>query len=712
MDYIANVENSEIDVSGIRTVLVQGDSSYPIIRFVLDPSLTGLSWRVRGTYTDTNIPVLSPEITPTETASAVTLDWSVSSDFTTYDGDMQLVLVGANDTGTTVVKALAEITIQKDWSIGTTATITLNLFEQLMAQANAAISKYPIITNGDWYVWNVTAGEYQDTGVAASSQWKSGTGITGTSTTPTAFAGSGIAMSNVGDMYLNASTSNTYRCTESGAAAVALWVYVSNIKGATGATGAGVATGGTANQLLYKTDGTDYNTGWKTLVPSDIGAADQTTISMLNNGGVFSGGAVTAQGTPNQTVAVSAGSVLTPEGKRYPFDAVSSLAASAADGTNPRIDIVYVSSVGVVTYLAGTAALSPAHPATPANGTLLAYVARAAGDNTIAAADIIDERAYTLWTKGKTINVFGDSQSDTGVKANAWPSLLPARLGVTVNNYAVSGKQIGGATGYAATMATYTSAADINLVMCGINDYWGNRVIGKSSSTDTAEFYGAVNVMFKYISEHWPRALNCVLLGPRVESYYTGTYGTDRLYQYIEYKVAKKYGFLVIDLYSALPNYNPAIAALKALYCTDGMHADAVYQPTIADIVANYIANKRCDAFPPSIFNVSNGCTIVASGGSSVANAWLDTNDIVHFRYTGTALPAANIVSYHVNLVTIPSFLYTDITTLMHIAGSLTLSAIYGMLPYNNGSVGFDYYSSTSDPFNISVCASWKAGYI
>ena len=40
MDYIASVENSVIDVSGIRTVLVQGDTAYPVIRFVLDPSLT------------------------------------------------------------------------------------------------------------------------------------------------------------------------------------------------------------------------------------------------------------------------------------------------------------------------------------------------------------------------------------------------------------------------------------------------------------------------------------------------------------------------------------------------------------------------------------------------------------------------------------------------------------------------------------------------
>ena len=119
-----------------------------------------------------------------------------------------------------------------------------------------------------------------------------------------------------------------------------------------------------------------------------------TTFSMINGGGVFTGGAVTAQGSPDQTVAVSAGSIITPEGKRYAFGASATLAASAADGTHPRIDIVYVTSAGVVTYLAGTAAASPAQPATPSNGTILAAITRAANDNTIATSDITDQRDF------------------------------------------------------------------------------------------------------------------------------------------------------------------------------------------------------------------------------------------------------------------------------------------------------------------------------
>ena len=141
--------------------------------------------------------------------------------------------------------------------------------------------------------------------------------------------------------------------------------------------------------------------------------ASPATIAMINGGGVFTGGSVTAQGTPNQTVAVSAGSIITPDGKRYAFDAVASLAATAADATNPRIDIVYASSAGVVTYLAGTAAASPSQPATPSNGTILAAITRAANDNAISTAEIEDQRDFIT-----TANDFEDVNGVT--EASNW----------------------------------------------------------------------------------------------------------------------------------------------------------------------------------------------------------------------------------------------------------------------------------------------------
>lgn len=70
------------------------------------------------------------------------------------------------------------------------------------------------------------------------SRWTEGTAITGTSTTPTVFSGTGISDVLAEDMYLNTDTGNAYRCTTGGVATVAKWVYACNLKGIKGDTGA------------------------------------------------------------------------------------------------------------------------------------------------------------------------------------------------------------------------------------------------------------------------------------------------------------------------------------------------------------------------------------------------------------------------------------------------------------------------------------------
>lgn len=93
----------------------------------------------------------------------------------------------------------------------------------------------------------------------ASGKWYSGTAITGTSTTATIFSGSGISSAIVGDMYLNTSTSNTYRCTTAGAASAAKWVYVANIQGEDGPQG----DPGEDGRMLYATCSTAATTAAK-----------------------------------------------------------------------------------------------------------------------------------------------------------------------------------------------------------------------------------------------------------------------------------------------------------------------------------------------------------------------------------------------------------------------------------------------------------------
>lgn len=105
------------------------------------------------------------------------------------------------------------------------------------------------------------------------SQWYAGTGITGTSTTATAFADSGVANARVNDMYLNTSTGNTYKCTVAGNATNAKWIYAGNIKGVqgdkgnTGATGNGISKA----DITYASSSSNTSaptSGWQSTPPS------------------------------------------------------------------------------------------------------------------------------------------------------------------------------------------------------------------------------------------------------------------------------------------------------------------------------------------------------------------------------------------------------------------------------------------------------------
>jgi hypothetical protein len=207
MSYLATVTNSVIDTANIKNLLVQGESTHPQIVFSLSPTLTGLTWYVRATYLSFNLTTESSAITPVEGEAAVTVTWDVDASFTTLYGAMQLVLVGLSGE-TTNVRAVGYVNVARDWSGETQGAITLDLFEQLMAQAETTIAKYPYVdeTTGNWFNWNPSLGAFEDTGVHAQ-------GIQG-------------------------------------------------IQGETGATGAGVASGGTTGQALVKASGDDYDTEW------------------------------------------------------------------------------------------------------------------------------------------------------------------------------------------------------------------------------------------------------------------------------------------------------------------------------------------------------------------------------------------------------------------------------------------------------------------
>lgn len=126
--------------------------------------------------------------------------------------------------------------------------------------------------------------------------------------------------------------------------------------------------------------------------------------------GVQTGLEIIASATPDMNVNVQSGVIYMPDGQRFQFDVVTVIAVSAADATNPRKDIVYVSSAGAITYLAGTPSATPADPALPSGAMKLCVIDVPAGDTAIEQAQITDSR---------TIKKAVSYQVDLDAKMNA-----------------------------------------------------------------------------------------------------------------------------------------------------------------------------------------------------------------------------------------------------------------------------------------------------
>lgn len=111
-----------------------------------------------------------------------------------------------------------------------------------------------------------TAGKNGSNGTSAV--WFTGTAVTGTATSATAFTVSG---SKAGDMYLNTSSYNVYR-----ASAANSWIYVCNIKGATGAKGADGKNGTNGTNATTTATGTSSTAGLTKLYTGTGTATDGT----------------------------------------------------------------------------------------------------------------------------------------------------------------------------------------------------------------------------------------------------------------------------------------------------------------------------------------------------------------------------------------------------------------------------------------------------
>jgi hypothetical protein len=191
----------------------------------------------------------------------------------------------------------------------------------------------------------------------------------------------------------------------------------------------------------------------------------------IRGDGVVSGCAVTAQGTPDMTVAVADGSV-TVAGTPATVTA-GNVTISPSNATLPRFDLVTVALGGVKTVIQGTAARNPVYPPLPATSVLLAVVLVPALSTTVTAARIVDKRVTVASGGGG-----GDTAEFLGFALSDETTALVAGRALTV--------RMPFAMTVTAVRASLTTASSSGVVTVDINEN-GTSILGTKLSIDATE---------------------------------------------------------------------------------------------------------------------------------------------------------------------------------------------------------------------------------
>lgn len=137
------------------------------------------------------------------------------------------------------------------------------------------------------------------------TRWAMGVAITGISTTPTVYSGTGISDSIVNDYYLNKDTGNMYRCTLGGNANTAKWVFVGNLTNTTVHTDTTLDIEGTPADAKATGDAID---NLNSIIGSltSLNTSNKTSVvNAINNLNSIIG-ALTSLNTSNKTSIVNA----------------------------------------------------------------------------------------------------------------------------------------------------------------------------------------------------------------------------------------------------------------------------------------------------------------------------------------------------------------------------------------------------------------------
>lgn len=151
---------------------------------------------------------------------------------------------------------------------------------------------------------------------------------------------------------------------------------------------------------------------------------------------VVEGGAVT--GGADMTPAVS--DLFAVSNGQLFFVTGADVTIGTADGTNPRLDLIVMTSAGALAVRAGTAAANPKPPARTANDVVLAVVYVPASDTAIATSQITDLRVLRDDFPEAIIRLDADRTMTSNTSAQAiFNSPTNGRLTLPVGTYLIDG---------------------------------------------------------------------------------------------------------------------------------------------------------------------------------------------------------------------------------------------------------------------------------
>ena len=205
-----------------------------------------------------------------------------------------------------------------------------------------------------------------------------------------------------------------------------------------------------------------------------------------------------------------------------------------------------------------------------------------------------------------TICCFGDSTTwgDNGTGAGgpgiSWTSHLGALLdGATVENFGVKGSRLAIKAdrddSFVERLGGIDADADVYVLFGGVNDFSRNVPLGQMGSTDTHEFYGALDYLVRGITARSPEARIVVMtpcktsgivakdIPSSFEENHLGL--TQAPYAAAVREVADRYSLPVIDLYAG-SGVSPFLPEHRERYMPDGLH----YSPAGYERLARRIA--------------------------------------------------------------------------------------------------------------------------